>query len=137
VSATSALYLLDVNALVGLLWGTHSLHGRAHAWYARERPVVLGCVLTELSFVRVSMADRTIAASFTDAEHILARFIEALGKRYRYVPAAPPGPLLQGLSIRSHKDVSDLYLCALAQANGAKLATLDAGIKHPTAVLIA
>jgi hypothetical protein len=49
----------------------------------------------------------------------------------------PPGPLLQGRTPRTHKKVSDLYLCALAETNGAKLATLDAGIKHPAAVLIA
>ena len=65
--------LLDVNALVGLLWNVHSLHRRAHAWFARETPVVLGCALTELSFIRVSMADRTIAASFADAEAALAQ----------------------------------------------------------------
>ena len=130
-------FLLDVNALVGLLWNVHSLHSRAHAWFARERPLVLGCTLTELSFVRVSMADRTIAASYTDAERALARFIGALGTRYRFVEAVPPGPLLQGRTPRTHKEVSDLYLCALAEANGAKLATLDAGIKDPAAMLIA
>jgi predicted nucleic acid-binding protein len=53
------------------------------------------------------------------------------------VEAVPPGPLLQGRTPRTHKEVSDLYLCALAEANGAKLATLDAGIRDPAAVLIA
>lgn len=133
------LFLLDVNALVGLLWNVHSLHARAHAWFAREKPLVLGCALTELSFIRVSMADRTIAASCTDAERALAQFIDALGRRYRFVPAVPPGALLRGLLQhgRTHKEVSDLYLCALAEGNGAKLATLDTGIKDPAAVLIA
>lgn len=134
---SAAPHLLDVNALVGLLWSIHSLHRKARAWYAREKPVVLGCALTELSFLRVSMADKTIAASFADAESVLAQFIAALGPRYRFVPATPPGPALRGQSVRSHKDVSDLYLCALAEAHAAKLATLDTGIKHPAAVLIA
>ena len=129
-------YLLDVNALVGLMWSVHSLHQKAHAWFARERPIVLGCALTELSFIRVSMADKTIAASFRDADEALARFITALGPRYQYVPAVPPGPLLRGWAVRTHKEVSDSYLCALAQANGAELATLDVGIKHPAARLI-
>lgn len=130
-------YLLDVNALVGLLWSVHSLHAKAHAWYAREKPVVLGCALTELSFIRVSMADKTIAASFADAERALAQFIDALGTRYRFIEAVPPGPLLRGQPVRTHKEVSDLYLGALAEAHGVKLATLDAGIKDPVAVLIA
>jgi hypothetical protein len=134
---SDGLYLLDVNALVGLLWNVHSLHARAHKWFAREKPLVLGCTLTELSFVRISMADKTIAASYTDAEQALGQFIQALGPRYRFIQASPPLPLLKGRKLRSHKEVSDLYLCALAQANGAKLATLDAGIKDLAAILIA
>jgi hypothetical protein len=129
--------LLDVNALVGLLWNVHSLHGRAHAWFARENPMVLGCALTELSFIRVSMADRTIAASFTDAETALARFTTSLGGRYRFLDRLPMASLLRGQSVRSHKEVSDLYLCELAASHGARLATLDAGIKHKAAWLIA
>jgi len=82
------------------------------------------------------MADRTIAASYTDADRALAQFIGSLGARYRFVEAVPPGPLLQGRTPRTHKEVSDLYLCALAEANGARLATLDAGIRDPAAVLI-
>ena len=39
--------------------------------------------------------------------------------------------------VRSPKEVSDLYLCLLAAAQAAKLATLDTGIKHPSALLIA
>lgn len=129
--------LLDVNALVGLLWGVHSLHGPAHAWFARESPVVLGCALTELSFIRVSMADRTIGAGFADAELALAQFVVALGTRYRFLERLPPAAILRGRGVRSHKEATDLYLCELAAAHGARLATLDAGIKHPAAVVIA
>ncbi|MEY2878483.1 MAG: hypothetical protein RLZZ15_863 [Verrucomicrobiota bacterium] len=128
--------LLDVNALVGLLWNVHSLHSRAHTWFARESPLVLGCAFTELSFVRVSMADRTIAATFADAEHALAEFKISLGNRYRFIDHLPPASLLRGQAVRSHKEVSDLYLCELAAAQGARLATLDAGIKHRAAWLI-
>ena len=133
----SARWLLDVNALIGLLWGVHSLHGRANAWFARETPVVMGCAFTELSFVRVSMADRTIAASFADAEAALARFVVALGSRYRFLDRLPPAGVLRGQAVRTHKDVSDLYLCELAVVNEARLATLDTAIKHPAAVVIA
>jgi len=133
----SARWLLDVNVLVGLLWSVHTLHDKANSWFARESPVVVGCALTELIFVRVSMADRTIAAAFADAEAVLARFISALGPRYRFVERPPRAATLRGLAVQTHKDVSDLYLCELAAANDAKLATLDAGIRHPAAVVIA
>ena len=129
--------LFDVNALVGLLWNVHSLHGRAHAWFARETPLVLGCALTELSFIRVSMADKTIAAGFADAEQALAQFTAGLGRRYRFIEKLPPASLLRTQEIRTHKEVSDHYLCELAAVHGARLATLDAGIKHPAAWLIA
>lgn len=132
----SKLYLFDVNALVGLLWDVHSLHARAHAWYAKEKPLVLGCAFTELSFIRVSMADKIIGASFDEAELALAQFTTSLGKRYRFLSEMPPPSVLHGTEIRTHKEVSDQYLCAVARVHRARLATLDAGIKHPLAVLI-
>jgi uncharacterized protein len=132
-----ARYLLDVNALVGLLWDVHSLHARAHAWFERENPEVFGCVFTELSFLRVSMADKTIAASFADASHALAQFIASRGAHYHFLERLPPASILRAHPITSQKQVSDLYLCELAKAYGLRLATLDAGIKHPQAMLIA
>lgn len=132
----SARWLLDVNALVGLLWNVHSLHEKTNAWFSRERPVVLGCAFTELSFIRISMADRTIGATFAEAEAALTQFVAALGARYTFIERLPPAGVLRGPSVRSHKDVSDLYLCELAVANGARLGTLDARIKHPGATLI-
>ena len=133
----SARWLMDVNALVGLLWSVHSLHAKANAWFAQESPLVMGCSLTELSFVRVSMADRTIAAGFADAEAALDQFVAALGPRYRFLDRLPRARVLRGQAVRTHKDVSDIYLCELAVTHGARLATLDAGIKHPAAVVIA
>lgn len=133
----SKAWLLDVNALVGLLWDVHSLHGKANAWFDRESPQVHGCAFTELSFIRVSMADRTIAATFADAEAALAQFIAVLGRRYRFLDRLPPAKILRGGNVRGYKDVSDLYLCELAAAHGAALATLDAGVNHPSSVLIA
>lgn len=83
------------------------------------------------------MADKTIAASFDDAEQALAGFKASLGKRYRYIESLPPASVLCGQTIGTHKEVSDLYLCALAVAHQARLATLDRGITHPAALLIA
>ena len=98
---------------------------------------MLGCAFTELSFIRVSMADKTIAASFTDAELALAQFTASLGRRYRFLDKLPPASVLRTMGIRTHKEVSDHYLCELAATHGARLATLDTGIKHPAAWLIA
>jgi predicted nucleic acid-binding protein len=129
--------LLDVNALVGLLWSVHSSHAKAHTWFAREKPLVLGCAMTELSFVRVSMADKTIAATFADAELVLASFISSLGSRYRFIDVLPSAAVLHARVIRSHKEVSDQYLCEVASSHNARLATLDTGIKHSAVLFIA
>lgn len=129
-------FLLDVNALVGLLWSVHSLHGKANSWYARHTPQVLGCAFTELSFIRVSMADKTIGATFEDAESLLATFIKDLGSRYEFVDRLPPARVLKGSPVRNHKEVSDRYLCELAAAHKAQLATLDSGITHASAAFI-
>lgn len=131
------IYLLDVNALVGLLWSVHSLHRKANAWFSRESPQVLGCAFTELSFIRVSMADKTIASSFVDAEEAIGRFVKELGDRYHFLENLPPARILKGSGIRNHKEVSDRYLCELASRHDGLLATLDIGIKHPKALLIA
>ncbi|MGA2052668.1 MAG: hypothetical protein ABSH19_05090 [Opitutales bacterium] len=130
-------YLFDVNALVGLLWNVHSLHARAHAWFVREKPAVLGCAFTELSFLRVSMADKTIAASFADASHVLGEFTSSLGPRYQFIERLPPASILESQPIFSQKQVSDSYLCELAKVHDVRLATLDTGIKHPQVLLIA
>jgi len=129
-------FLLDANALVGLLWGVHALHRRSNAWFSETGPDVLGCAFTELSFIRVSMADKTIAASFEDAEGVLAAFSRDLGSRYRFLDVLPPARILRGSGIRSHKEVSDRYLCELAATHKARLATVDAGISHSAATLI-
>lgn len=92
--------------------------------------------MTELSFIRISMADRTIAASFSDAEFALMQFTTSLGRRYRFIEHLPPAALLRGKAVRTYKEVSDHYLCELAAVEGARLATLDSGIKHSAAWLI-
>jgi predicted nucleic acid-binding protein len=129
-------FLLDVNALVGLLWSVHSLHGKANSWYSRQKPYVLGCAFTELSFIRVSMADKTIGATFEDAESLLSAFIGELGSHYEFVDRLSPARILRGIPITNHKEVSDRYLCELAAAHQSMLATLDSGITHPSSTFI-
>lgn len=129
-------YLLDVNVLVALLWDTHSLHTRANDWFAREKPEVFGCALTELSFLRISMADKTIAADFTDACKAFANFTSDLGRRYHYLEGLPQPGNLAKAPINNQKQISDWYLCELAKSHDVRLATMDLGIKHPQVALV-
>jgi hypothetical protein len=63
--------------------------------------------------------------------------VKALGPRYKFIESIPPASILRGKEVRTHTNVSDLYLCELTVLNRARLATLDAGIKHPAAMAIA
>ena len=46
------IYLLDVSALLALLWETHEFHERVTRWQENQSLAV--CPITELGFLRIS-----------------------------------------------------------------------------------
>ncbi len=119
-------YLLDVNALVAALWSTHEHHARVHRWLAARAigDTTLTCNLTELGFIRVINA--AYGVPIEEARVALAEFRRKAGIAYL---EATPSPLeTLPAWTRSHKQVMDAYLVALAHHQGAQLATLDRGI---------
>lgn len=93
-------HLLDVNALIALIWSSHVHHAKASAW--RKGKTIALCPLSELGFVRVSTGP-AFNATMIDARRALADFIQ--DERPEFVPAdiraldgAPPRPP-QGLRI--------------------------------------
>jgi len=117
-------YLLDVNALIA--WG-HNVqtwqHASIHAWGATIPPQHMStCAITELGFLRVSMAHYGL--DLAAAEKTLA-----LVKRdvHGYIDTLPAPRLARW--VLSHKHTTDAYLCQLAAANGMRLATFDTSIK--------
>lgn len=125
-------HLLDVNALVAALWSAHEHHTRMHAWLAAlpTDDAILTCGLTEIGFIRVINA--AYGVPIEEAKAALAAFRAQAEASYLQ---ETPSPLktLPGWA-RSHKQVMDAYLIAIADHHGAKLATLDRGI--PGAKLI-
>lgn len=122
-------HLLDVNVLLAAIWENHPHHDRAFRWLAGKQVAV--CPLSELGFIRISTNPQAIHAPMEKARKLLQNFLsERTARRIPDdLPALDSHP-------RKTEQVTDLYLAALADKHGMKLATLDEKIHHPAAVLV-
>ncbi len=94
-----------------------------------NKEIVL-CPLCELGFLRISTQPK-FGATMEQARTTLEKLaIDRAAERI-----ADDLPVLDSKPKLSSQ-VTDLYLCDLAAKHGHKLATLDAGIKHPAAELL-
>ena len=129
--------LLDVNVLVALFDPDHVHHQTAHDWLAEHRAEGWAtCPLTENGLVRI-LSNPTYAGRRTtlqDAVDRLAAF-RASGDHAFWPDTVS---LCQErsfafLHVRGHRQLTDVYLLALAVQNQGRLATFDRGIR-PDAV---
>ena len=122
-------HLLDVNVLIAGVWKTHSRHAQAQSWLRAGELFV--CPITELGFLRISSHPKAIGADMDAAREALGRFAAhwKVGRIPDDLPALASHPKKSG-------QVTDHYLADLAGRHGLKLATFDADLKHPSAVLI-
>jgi len=128
--------LLDVNVLIALLDGSHAFHGRAHAWWAAHSGKGwASCPLTENAVVRIMCHPSYSAARrFTAAEVIGALTAFTSGTDHRFWPddlSFRDASLFDPTRIHGPKQLTDLYLLALAVGNGGRLATFDQAIPLP------
>jgi uncharacterized protein len=123
--------LLDVNVLVALMDTRHALHERARAWWTAERALGwASCPMTQNGFLRiVTLKAYTNAVSLADAVATLTR-----ATRDPQHTFWPDGVSLLDASVIDHtrllgsKQITDVYLLALAVKHGGRLVTLDSGI---------
>jgi toxin-antitoxin system PIN domain toxin len=123
-------YLLDVNALIALIWASHVHHAAATAWRTGKQIVL--CPITELGFVRISTSPTAFNATMTDARQALADFIR--DESPEFIPA--DARALEGDAPTTSGKTTDFYLANLAARHGLKLATFDAGIQHTAVALL-
>jgi uncharacterized protein len=124
--------LLDVNVLVALFDPDHVHHELAHDWFADEgRAGWATCPMTENGFVRV-LANPAYGGAVTRVPDLVARL-----RRF----CASGGHVFweESLSFRDdavfdtamgagHRQLTDIYLLALAHSHGGRLATFDRSI---------
>ncbi len=129
--------LLDINVLIALFDPEHIHHDAAHAWFgSRGRSPWATCPLTENGFVRIvsSPSYRGRETTVQDASHRLRRLCQR--EDHVFWPDSlslrDPDHITAG-NIRGHRQVTDVYLLALAVRNDGVLATFDTSI-HAVAV---
>ena len=127
-------YLLDVNALVALGIFHHRFHDRVNSWIAsQEGAHWLTCSITELGCARVIAQTPDYGFTVQQARTLLLG-LKANGMlMFTFLTDGNDISLLPTW-VKTRKQTTDGHLVQLASANGAVLATLDAGI--PAAFLI-
>jgi hypothetical protein len=125
--------LLDVNVIISLLDPDHAFHERAHAWWAANRkPGWATCPLTENGVVRImSHPNYSGQMRFTPGD-LIGRLRTFAGQsNHEFWPAKislRDEKIFAPERIHSSRQLTDLYLLALAVANHGRLVTFDRGI---------
>jgi toxin-antitoxin system PIN domain toxin len=121
--------LLDSNVLIALFDPAHVHHEQAHQWFAVNRKFRWAtCPLTENAFLRIltnsaypgqplSMEDAVarLRTFCSEREHVFWPGSVSLRERGRF----------RWAHVQDHRQVTGVYLLALAIANNGRLATLD------------
>lgn len=118
-------YLLDVSALIALLWETHEHNERATRWQESVGTLAV-CPLTEIGFLRIT-TQPVFGATVEQARKMLRDWQTA--KRPEFIPCDIEA--LKTLAPKTGTRTTDFYLAGLAQKHGMKLATLENDIGHP------
>lgn len=124
--------LLDVNVLVALFDPVHTHHEAAHEWFNPNRQAGWAtCPLTENGLVRVisnpSYPGRR--TTIRDAIQRLTRFRGSGGHTFWSDSASLCDSLLiRPAHLVGHRQLTDVYLLALAVTHGGRLATFDRSI---------
>lgn len=123
--------LLDVNVLIALLDGAHQFHGAARAWLeANIEHGWASCPITQNGCVRILSQPAYPGAEPPAAA--AARLREATDTQWHAfwpdtVSLVVPGTL-EWRHVLGARQLTDLYLLALAVHRNGRLVTLDSGV---------
>lgn len=129
--------LLDVNVLLALLDSDHVDHRKARIWISEEIDQGwASCALTENGFVRVISQPRY--PNPISPFEAMDRLRRATGTRYHEFWSCPFSLLeeerVNGTHVHGPRQVTDLYLLALAVEKGGRLVTFDNKIPRSAVV---
>jgi toxin-antitoxin system PIN domain toxin len=124
--------LLDVNVLVALFDPVHVHHEAAHAWFGRNRNRRWAtCALTENALVRV-LSNAAYPGRRTTVEDAASRLRTFCSDRQHVfwsdsISVRDPGRFHWN-RVQGHRQLTDVYLLALAVSNRGRLATFDSAM---------
>ena len=120
--------LLDVNVLIALLDADHIEHATARAWLGREIDNGwASCPITENGFVRILSQPR-YPSPVPPTEAIRRLAVATRGEHHEFWPCDATlldAKLVDSTRLHSAKQVTDVYLLALAVAKGGRFVTFD------------
>jgi len=123
--------LLDVNVLIALLDADHSLHARATQWFAAQaRDGWASCPITQNGCVRImsqpgypnALPVRVVVERLTEA---------AAGSAHEFWPddiSLLDAQVADPTRIHGPRQLTDVYLLALAVQHGGRFATFDEAV---------
>ena len=125
--------LLDVNVVIALLDPDHAFHERAHAWWAAQAKFGwASCPIVENGVVRImSNPGYTQGERFTPSDLISRLQTFATQTNHEFWPddvSLRDGSLFAAERIHGSRQLTDLYLLALATQHAGRLATFDQAI---------
>ena len=123
--------LLDVNVLLALFDPGHLFHKRAREWWRENRDDGwASCPLTENGYLRIiSLASYPRSIRLADAVQLLR--IWAVPPRHEFWPddiSLLDATRIDYGRLLGPRQITDVYLLALAVKHGGRLVTLDRGI---------
>lgn len=127
--ASGATRLLDVNALVALVWDQH-IHHRAARAGVRALPSFATTPVTESGLIRLLLTPAVVGRPVAVSEALsVVTALRAHGS-WRWLPddTSVAQPVVDLRVLVGRAQVTDLHLVNLAAKNGCVLATFDAAI---------
>jgi hypothetical protein len=122
-------YLLDVNVLLALSWPGHESHSSVQRWFARNAAKGWAtCPMVEAGFVRILSNPAFSPHAVSPKEALEALRTNVKHPAHQFWPDdIPLAAALDrfGDRLAGHRQITDLYLLALAIQHRGKLATLD------------
>jgi toxin-antitoxin system PIN domain toxin len=123
--------LLDVNVLIALLDADHSLHPRALKWFSGQAPAGwASCPITQNGCVRVM--SHPGYPNPVPASAVMERLLEAASSRvHEFWPddiTLLDARLIDPVRIHGPRQLTDVYLLALAVGRGGRFVTFDTSV---------
>jgi uncharacterized protein len=131
------IYLLDINALLALVFVEHEFHVRVDDWIGKllidTESKLATSAITELGFVRIASTVPAFGVTYRQARAGLTRLKSDSKTRFVFLSDNLGVDRLLPW-VKTGKQITDGHLVELARTHGAKLATCDK--KIPGALLI-